>query len=624
MMVYLKGKWALHRQFITFVVLMICSLAASSQSNVVDNKTVEHNIRQVDYYFSMDNESLPHNEVVRLSSEIIQTRQFYTSNIIAKVYVLLAETAKSKGDMARAFQFARDGLSLSGVDKAIRINLLLEVAAGYYAKGKYHDVLANVEQVIILAEKQQNIKCRLIGLSYRAMAYALIAEHENAVHDLKVVEQLISENPEFSDHLVLLDILATAHHYLGDYQTAITLYHKLLKLHITLAKQRSIASTYYKLAQSYLRLKKLDDAYHAFWEAKQYAEQNKAPIRIAYAQLGLGEVLLLQNEYEPSYRFLLNAKKLFQGQNLMQPYLSTLIALSKVSLNIGKQAFAYQLLKQAEGLADSIELTREQIELYQLLSRMYEEQKDHQKSLRLLNTYVELKHQFTIDVDVHNSAFAGDKSANTQSKQLAVKLAESSELRAKFSQKFKRQQQIMLLLFIIVIMLLVLLIWIWLVKRTRKMNRAYDEIEKPAHLIANPEQTKQIYQLEYKKARKYEYPLAVGYLSIDNWTELNFRFNAKVVNEVTKTISTLLNENIGEFDFGGLLNSGEYLLLSPHGSNAHMKQRLTNLSNALAVRFFANLGEFSVKVRYSYGTPSAQDIDPYIFLSRLTTLESNK
>ena len=37
--------------------------------------------------------------------------------------------------------------------------------------------------------------------------------------------------------------------------------------------------------------------------------------------------------------------------------------------------------------------------------------------------------------------------------------------------------------------------------------------------------------------------------------------------------------------------------------------------------FFANLGEFSVNIAFSIATPSVQDIDPYIFLSRLSEIK---
>ena len=119
-------------------------------------------------------------------------------------------------------------------------------------------------------------------------------------------------------------------------------------------------------------------------------------------------------------------------------------------------------------------------------------------------------------------------------------------------------------------------------------------------------------------ARKYGYPLAIGYLSITNWSELSFHFNKKIMTEVAKTIATLLNEHKGEFDNVGLINEGEYLLLCPHQTNENIQEKLENLIEAIKVTFFANLGDFSVKIGYALDSPTVQDIDPYIFLSRLS------
>jgi|GEM_PF-759046 len=622
-----KGKEIVIRVEKIVILLLLCLFSFSSVSanqTVVADSEVEENIHKVQLYLSMDKETLPYEEVVALSSSIIQNRKLYTGNIVAKVYVLLADAATNKGDVARAFQFARDGLSLTSIDRSIRLNLLLKVAAGYYVKGKFHQVHSVAEQVIDLSEQQIDIQYRLIALSYRAVAFALMAQHEKALTDLQTVENLILKYQQFADHIELLEILAIAHYYLGDYHTAITIHQKLLKLRSGLSRTDNIENTYYNLAGAYRQLGKLDDAYHAYWEAKKHAEESHSPIRIAYAQLGLGEVQLLQADYALAFDSLSRAEKLFQGQNLTKPYLSALIALAKAALHTGRQDYAYQLLSQAELLAENIELTSEQIDLYQLLSDMYEAERDYEKSLTLLNKYFVLYQQFNISKISSTIAIENEKLASNKSRELAIKLAEKSELRADFSRKFQRQQKVIFVLVSLIVIMLFIFVWLWFKRRARQLNLAYDEVEKPAHHLASPTETKLFYQTAYKMARKYEYPLAIGYMSVENWKELSYRFNKKTINEVAKTIATLINEYVGEFDYAGLINEGEYLFLSPHQSNLDMQIILEKLAKALEVRFFANLGEFSVNIQYAFDTPSIQDIDPYIFLSRLSEAVKQK
>ena len=73
-----------------------------------------------------------------------------------------------------------------------------------------------------------------------------------------------------------------------------------------------------------------------------------------------------------------------------------------------------------------------------------------------------------------------------------------------------------------------------------------------------------------------------------------------------------------------MLDEGEYLLLCPHQSGHEVEEKLRKLTESIKVRFFANLGEFSVNITFTYGVPGVQDIDPYVFLAKLTDTTDNK
>jgi GGDEF domain-containing protein len=68
-----------------------------------------------------------------------------------------------------------------------------------------------------------------------------------------------------------------------------------------------------------------------------------------------------------------------------------------------------------------------------------------------------------------------------------------------------------------------------------------------------------------------------------------------------------------------LINDGEYLLLFPHQSQEEANRTMEKILQALQLRFFAYLGEFSATLAYSVERPNFQDVDPYIFLSQLST-----
>jgi len=599
-----------------FVCLL--SLQCIAAETQIDTDLIEGNISKVDKYYLFDTELLPHDSIVTLASAIIQNRKDYSHDTMGKVFILLAEVAKNKGDVAKSFQFAIDGFALIGISKAIKLNLMLKISAGHYVKGKYYNVLEVAEQTIQLSLEKDFIEYRLIALSYKAMAHALLAQHDLAFDSLLRIESLIEQYQEFANHFELLEILAVAYHYQGNYQTAVIMYNKLIKLRFDASRLNNIDQTYYSLARAYIELMQFDDAYNAFWEAKKYAVKKSAAIRVAYAELGLGQVLLLQEQYQTAYDALFQAEKIFKGQNLTKPYLSSLISLAKASQKINKLNESHTLLKKAQYIAENVDITNSQIELYQLVTTMYQQQGNIDDAYKAQSKYIDLYKQFNSANKLYNTSIKEYKQANDDSHKLAMKLLEQSDIRSVYSEKIAYQKDVIFWLVVTLIILLIIIGSYWLMKRKSQQNKKYDEIEKLGRFLATSFLTKSIYQQSYKKSRKFDYPLAVGYLSIDNWKELNFHFNKKIIDEISQIMKDLFNEVMGEFDHAGLINNGEYLILCPHQSNEDLQQKLLQLSDALKVKIIANIGSFSVKISCAFDTPHIQDIDPYIFLSRLS------
>ena len=606
------------------ILLSLISLMASARQQTPQYLAIEENIARVEDYYLRQEENLPYEAVVSLSSQVVQNRRYYSSHTLAKVFSLLADAATSKGDLAGAMQFARDGLTINIVEPSLRLNLLLKLARGHFASGNFQRVFDAAGEMMALSDGTQVKKYRLLALAYRAMSNALLNYSEQALSDLHQVEQLLVRHQELSQTLELLQLLAHTRFYLQDYQSALSMQQAILKMRFDLSQPKNIEQTYLQLAQAYRYSGKLDDAYHAYWEAKTFAEAKAAPILVAYAHLGLGQVLLAQGNYGEADKALLKAETLFKRENLKVPYLTTLIVLVKIRQKRQGVESGYSYLLRAEKLAESMELTREHIDLYPLLSAMYREQQDIPRALHALLTYTELHERLVLNKPL--PAFDGGPALLTseKSKQLAARLIEKNTLQASFSEKYQIQQKIIIILAVLVMLLLLFLLAGWLKYRAKKLNLAYDEVEQASDVLTSPVKIKQIYQLAYKMARKYEYPLTVGYLSIDNWKELSFRFNKKILTEVTKTVATLVNEYSGEFDRAGMLDEGEYLLLCPHQSGHEVEEKLRKLTESIKVRFFANLGEFSVNITFTYGVPGVQDIDPYVFLAKLTDTTDNK
>jgi tetratricopeptide (TPR) repeat protein len=601
------------------LLLILCFFIAPLFCFANDALNVEQNIKDVERYFLQDAENLPYEEIITLSKKILGSQENYTVQIRGKTFILLADVANNKGENSEAFHFAQDGISLQGLEPAIKFNLLLKVADGYFLQEKYEQTQNIATNVILMADSPQVLKYRLIALSYRAVTYALQNKNDLSMNDLNQVKVLISVNPQYEDHLCLLEILATAYYYLGDYQTSLTMQNKLLTLKFDLDKLANIDQTYLHLGRAYFQLNLFDDAYNAFWEAQKHGKNKNARISAAYAELGLAEVLLKQGEFSDSHNWLLSASATFNEKSLNKPYLTSLILLAETSSLLNNKAVYQHYLQLAELTAKHIKLSKKQAKLLLLLSHMYQQNGDYKNALMAHKNYLELLQQFqkkaepSLIIDSSQMLSANDKSRN-----LILNLAEQSKLQTQFSAKFIAQKEVIYLLIVIVILLVITLVFFGLRQRTLRLNQVYDEVEQPLSYLVTPSQTKRNYQVNYKMARKYDYPLAIGYLSVVNWQELTFHFNDKIMLEVSKTLAILLNESKGEFDEAGTINDGEYLLIGPHQTQAEIAIKLNSLANAIKLRFFANLGDYSLKIGYAYGSPTAQDIDPYIFLSRLS------
>ncbi len=614
--------------FTSFLLVNVCLSLAHAQQELRQEALIE----QVQRLNQSNYELLDYQEVTELSKRIIPNRHQYPSDTIAKLYLLLADVATNIGDTEKALQFVQDGLAVKTLDKEVSLCLALKLARLYMNKQQYNLLLTTAEHAVSLSEQDVDIKFRLFALSYRSVAYVMLADFNKALLDLQEVEQGIAQEPVFSEQIELLTILANAYHYLGDYQTALTIQLKVLKLRFDLARMANVDQTYLQLGNAYLFTAKYDDAYNAFWEARKYAEEKQAPISVARASVGLARTLYQQGELAPAEQALLAAKTVFKQRNLNLDYAKALITLAKVYFASKRELEANALLIEAMPFIEHESLSKGYKDYYQMLAKMYYQQGDSDKAYLWQIKYGQLQERLLTSDKLAKSSlhqfYHRDSSheheqfhsvAEQQTREIAVKLAQESELSASFTGKFAKQKSIIISLVAAVILLVITAVSFYLRLRASRHNLVYLDMERPKNFLVQPMQTKHIYQLVYKKARQFQFPITVMYLSVENWQELTFRFNKKsIINEVSDDIARIINENIDEYDFAGLLNPGEYLLIFEHQKVSEVSDKAAKLSQAIQSRFFASLGDFSLTCQYSLKSPAFKDIDPYIFLAQLS------
>ena len=617
--IYNMEKKCSMKQILLAVVLSFCLTNTGS----AEPSNIAKNYRQLlNGYYLQDKATLISQDIVDAAQVVVNRRKNYSPDTVIIAFSLLSDVAFNRGNLLAALQFAQYGNEIEPADVPLQLDLLLKIARGYYAQGQYIQLRDTAEKAAWLAEQSHDMNYHLQALAYSVVACSLSANYTLAVAELDKVEYLLSQNQGNVDQITLLEIIAEAHFNLAEYENAVELLNHVLKLRNDMSITQGVARTYHLMANSYYQLQRYDDAYNAFWQSLQFAKQHKLTIRAAFAELGLGQVLYQQRQFTTAKERLLNAQLVFNQYNLAQVKLTTKTSLVKVMYELNQHSEANEILLSAQSLAETLVLSPQQIELFLLLSDYYYATQKFELAIKAQKRYLMLYQGFYPKDNIRKSLASSAKIAKNKTKELALNLAEKSQLSLTFTDKYHHQQMLITLLAVALSCSIFFAVFYRFKLHHQRLNHGYDEQELPKTHLAQPIQTKRWYQQQYKMARKYQYNISVAYLVVENWQELSFHFNQKTLLDVSKALAIIINEYIAEEDYAGVISAGEYLFLCPHQTPEQVITKFTDIKQAIKTQFFANLGDYSVKVRGSIEALNIQDIDPYVFLSRLS--ESTK
>ena len=117
-----------------FITIYLSYNTSEAFAREKQSPTKEQLATQIEQLVSQPPENLVYEEVTSLSHQVIPKLSNYSSDTIAKTYLLLVNIALNKGELETAFQFARDGLAISSPNKQTQLRLQLKLAAIFVAK----------------------------------------------------------------------------------------------------------------------------------------------------------------------------------------------------------------------------------------------------------------------------------------------------------------------------------------------------------------------------------------------------------------------------------------------------------------------------------------------------------
>jgi tetratricopeptide (TPR) repeat protein len=233
------------------ILINFCFLLTAQAESISSDKKYR---QLLDAYYLQDKELLISQDVVDVAQAVVNNPDQYSHNRVAKAFSLLSDVAFNRGNLSVALQFAQYGSETKPADVDLQLDLLLKIARGYYAQGKYIQLRETSHTAAWLADQASNMNYHLQALAYSVVAYALNDDYALAVKELTKVESILSQNQQSVDQIILLEIIAEAHFYLSEYDNAVELLSHILQLRTDMSRTAGIAQSYHLVANAYYRL----------------------------------------------------------------------------------------------------------------------------------------------------------------------------------------------------------------------------------------------------------------------------------------------------------------------------------------------------------------------------------
>ena len=587
-------------------------------------ESIEDNIETVEQNYQQKEHLRDYNQATVAARQLLATKaaldlQKYP-NIVAKAHLILTYAAYLDGDSALAFSHASEALSNTKKNEKLKLDIYLSMVGGHYAQGRYEELIDVADKAYTLALGLELTDLTMLAMAKKSIGHAMLKQYKEAANTLRQVEPLLTHSIEAQQNQTLLETLSQAYFKMQLYEKALQMQQMLISLIEGTDNQIHIERAYYTLGNIYYQLERYHDAYNAFWGSRSFSLKQASPLKVAYAELGLGKTLIKQGQYQEAEEILNKTESIFKRQNLTLAYLQNLIALAQVNFYLNNPLDAIQLLNQANELSANQTFIDEKLQLYFLLAKIHSSLKDYKSAYDAQAKYLALSQQQQL---THQAAFDNEKSQQVKASEAIESQHNMYDQMVRDRDKSEREQ--LLSRFIMMLLLTSLVLFIFLVvyvfrfrDHVNKHNQflVYDE----NICIAGHEHTKEVYKHAFKQARKFNYPLTVAVVTIDNYSGLHSLLTTQELKDVNGAVARLITELPSETYKFGQLSDSEYLIYFEHQHVKEVSFCFDHLKNGLAQLLFAKVDNNLVTITIGADTLSVSDVDPYQFLARLSLL----
>ena len=125
----------------------------------------------------------------------------------------------------------------------------------------------------------------------------------------------------------------------------------------------------------------------------------------------------------------------------------------------------------------------------------------------------------------------------------------------------------------------------------------------------------EIAEREYRRARRYKFPVSLAMLDIDNFKAVNDRFGHAVGDAALKALTDCCCRTAREQDLLGRLGGEEFLLVLPHTDNVGagiLLERIRQNVAAIEIPVGDQMLTFTVSIGQSEIDPDKEDVESAI------------
>lgn len=128
---------------------------------------------------------------------------------------------------------------------------------------------------------------------------------------------------------------------------------------------------------------------------------------------------------------------------------------------------------------------------------------------------------------------------------------------------------------------------------------------------------KYILSYEFKRAKRYNLPLSLIFLDIDHFKNINDKFGHLAGDEVIKTISKILRDNVREIDIPCRYGGEEFAIILPQTNKDGAEQLAERIRKKIETKVISFDGsEFSVSASFGVADTSvSRNVDEFISLT---------